>query len=167
MRRFRTAETGDAQAQVVRDEGPDGRRMFGEGLGFWRLGFWRPGFGRRGGPGQMRRRGEAEHAAERAQQFRGLRGGGAEGGDVGVVQQHFDARGVLRQRLMQADQPGMAARGAAGAPGLGGVDFARRGRGAEAAAGGAQAVVLPACGETVETEQGAAQADPEQQQQRR
>jgi hypothetical protein len=83
--------------------------MFGKGrrLGFSRLALLRPGFWRRLRSGQMRRWGEAEHSAERAQQPGGLRGGGTEGDQFGIVEQGFDARGELRHGLMQPDQPGM------------------------------------------------------------
>jgi hypothetical protein len=121
------------------------RRVFGEGrrLGFARPGLAGPDRGRRSGAGDIGRGCHGEHPAERAQQPAGLRGGGAEGGDLRVIDQKLDARGVLRQRLVQADQPGMTPRRAAVAPGLCRMDLRRQAFGPVAARTRVEAALLP------------------------
>lgn len=107
----------------------------------------------------MRRRREAERPAQRTQQPASLRSGGAQADELGIIEDFLDARRPLRERLVQAEQPGMTLRR---------TQQRRAARFALAGAAGAgkMAVAAPAIGKPVQPRQRVMKPLAEQHQQR-
>ena len=155
---------------VFRFPGADGGADVGgeRAVGCGRLGVLRfgAGFARGGrarGKAQPFRRGDAEGAAERAEDSSGLGGGFDEGADVGVGEDDLDVADVLGGGLDQADQPEM---GFGDGDRLGAVGVRAGGCGAGlGGAGLGQGSGLPALGETVEAQGHASEAVVDQGQQ--
>jgi len=115
---------------------------------------------------EIRRRLQADHAAQRAQDAARLGGGGDEGLGVGVGKENRDLAGKLRGGLDLAAQPGPGFAGE-GVAGEGGPGTDRAGPCGAAGARTGKATRLPAHGQAIEAANHPGKATVDQHQKRR